>query len=52
MFDEIPDMASRGLVMVLLSLLLVHHCFFVFLMISSYHSIMGTGLGSGPKKVA
>ena len=46
-----PGMASRGLVMVLFNLLLLHHCFPIFLMISSYHSIIGSGLGAGPKKL-
>ena len=52
MFDEMLGLASRGLVMDLFSLFLLHHYFLVLLLISSYHSILGKGLGSGPKKVA
>lgn len=52
MFGEMLGMASMGLVMVLSILLFFHHCFPIFLMISSYHSIMAKGPGFGPKKVA
>ena len=51
MFDKIPGMASRGVIKVLFDLFLLHHCFPILLLISSYHSILGSGLGSGPKKV-
>jgi len=51
MFDEIPGMANRGMVMVLFRLFLLHNFFPIFLMISSYHSILGSGLGSGPGKI-
>jgi len=52
MFDEIFVMASRGLVNVLLKLWHLLHCFPVIFSISSYNSIMGSGLGSRPEKVA
>lgn len=52
MFNEMPVMASRGLVKVLFNLLLLHHCFHIPLIILSYHSILGSDLGFGPKKVA
>jgi len=52
MFYEIPVMASRGLVMVLFNLLLFHPCFLVFLPALSDHSILGSVVGSGTKKVA
>jgi len=45
-------MASRDLVMVLFSLFILHHCFPILLVIKSCHSILGSDLGSGPKKVA
>ena len=51
MFDEILGMASRGLIKVLFNLLLLHHCFPSLLLFLSYHSILGSDLGSGPKKV-
>ena len=40
------------LIRVLLSycLKLLHHCFHVLLLLLSYHSILGSDLGSGPKK--
>ena len=52
MFDEMHVMASRGLVKVLFNLLFLHHYFTIILLILSYHSIMGSDLGSGPRKVA
>ena len=52
MFYEMPVMASRGLVMVLLSLFILLHYFYLLFLISSYHSILGNGLGSRPEKVA
>jgi len=52
MFDEMPVMASRGLAMVLLNLLLLHHCFPILLPILSYHSILGSDLVSRSEKVA
>lgn len=52
MFDEIPVMTSRGMVKVLLRLLLFHHYFLVLYLIMSFPSILGSGLYSGPKKVA
>ena len=45
-------MFSKGLVMDLFILLFLHHYFPVLLLFSSYHSILGSGLGSGPEKVA
>ena len=52
MFDEMSGMASRVSVMVLFILFLLHHFFPLFLLISIYHSILGSGLGSGLEKVA
>lgn len=52
MFDEIPGMASRGLIKVLFNLFLLNHCFPILLFLLSYHSILGSDLGFGPKKVA
>ena len=52
MFDEIPVMASRGLVKVLINYLLLHNRFLILYLILSFHSSMGIDLGSGPKKVA
>jgi len=52
MFDEMPVLASRDLVMILFSLFLLHNCFPVFLLILIYHSILSNGLSSGPEKVA
>jgi len=52
MFDEMPIMASRVLVKVLFNLILLHHCFSILLLILSYHSILGSDLGSRPEKVA
>ena len=52
MFDKMFVMASRGLVKVLLGLLILLHCFPVLFLISSYHSIIGSGLGSRREKVA
>ena len=52
MFEEMPVMAGRDLIMVLINLLLLHHCFHVILLLLSYHSILGSELGSRPKKVA
>ena len=52
LFDEMPLMANRGLVMDLFNLCLLHHCFHVILLILSYDSILGSGMGFGPKKVA
>jgi len=52
MFDEIHVMASKGLVMVLFSLLILHPCFLVFLPILTDHSILGSVLGIGLKKMA
>jgi len=52
MFEKMYVIASRGLIKVLLNILLFHHCFLVFLLPLSYHSILGSDLGSGPKKVA
>ena len=52
MFGEMPVIASRGLVKVLFNLFIWHHCFPILLVILSYHSILGSDLGSGPKKVA
>lgn len=51
-FDEIHVVACRGLVMVLFSLFLLHHYFPLILLILSYHPILGSDLGSWPKKVA
>ena len=50
MFDEMPVMASRGLLKVLINLMLLHHDLLVLYMILSFHSILGSGLGSGPEK--
>ena len=52
MFDEMPVMASRGLVMILFILLILHHCFLASLLIPCDHSILGSVPGSGPEKVA
>ena len=52
MFDKMHVMASRVLVKVLFNLLIFHHCFLVILLLLSYHSILGSDLGSGAKKVA
>ena len=52
MFDEIPRMASRGLIKVLFNLLLLHHCLPIILVFLSYHSILGSDLGSRLEKVA
>ncbi len=52
MLDEMPIMASRGLVKVLLNYLLLHHCFHVLYLIQSFHSILGSDLGSRPEKLA
>jgi len=52
MFDEIPVMASRGLVKVLINYLIFHHCFPVHYLIMNFHSILGIGLGSRPEKVS
>ena len=52
MFDKMPSMASRGLIMVLFNLFIFHHCFHVFLLISSCHSLLGSVMGSRPEKVA
>jgi len=51
-FEKMPVMASRGLFKVLLSLLLLLHCFPVLFLISSCHSILGSGLGSVLEKVS
>ena len=52
MFDEIPVTASRGLVMILFILFLLHHCFLASLLILSDHSILGSVPGTRPEKVA
>lgn len=52
MFDEMLVIASRGMVKDLINYLLFHHCFPVLYLILSFNSILGSGLGSGPKKVA
>ena len=52
MFDDIPVMASRGLVKVLINYLIFHHCFPVHYLIMNFHSILGIGLGSRPEKVS
>ena len=52
MLDEMPVMASRGLIMVLFKLFILHHWFPILLLILRYHSIMGSDLGSGREKVA
>ena len=52
MFDEIPVMDSRGMVKTLINYLLLHHCFPILYLIMNFHSIMGSGLGFGPEKVA
>jgi len=52
MFDEIPVMASRALVELLFNLLLLHHGFPILLLLLSYHSILGSDLGSELEKVA
>jgi len=52
MFDEMPVMASRGLVKAFINYLLLHHCFPVLYLIMSFHSILGSVLGFGPEKVA
>ena len=49
MFDEMLIMASKGLVKVLFNLFLLYHCFPVILLVLSYHSIVGNGLGFRPK---
>ena len=51
MFDEMPVMDSRVLVMILFILLLLHHCFLASLLILSDHSILGSDLGYGPETV-
>ena len=50
MFDEMLIMANRGLVKALINHLLFHHCFRVLYLIMSFHSFLGSGLGSGPEK--
>ena len=52
MFDEMPIMDIRGPIKVLFNLLLLHHYFHVRLLLLSYHSILGSDLGSGPEKVS
>jgi len=52
MFDEIIVMATRGLVKALINYLRLHHSFPVLYLILSFHSIMSSGLGSRPQKVA
>lgn len=52
MFDEMPVMASRGLIKVFFNLLLLRHCFLALLLLLNYHSIMGSDLGFWPEKVA
>ena len=52
MFDEMPIMASRGLVMILFILLLLYPCYLVSLPILNDHSILGSVTSSGPEKVA
>jgi len=52
MFDEMLVMAIKSLVNILINLLLLHHCFPVLYLILSFHSIIDSGLGSRPEKVA
>ncbi len=52
MFYEMPLMDNRGLVMVFFILVLLHHYFLVLLLISSYESILDSGLAFGLEKVA
>jgi len=52
MFDAMLVMASWGLVKALINDLLLYHCFPVLYLILSFHSILGSGLGFGPEKVA
>ena len=52
MFDEMPSMTSKSLIKVLFNLLFLHHFFLVILLFLSYHSILGSDLGSWPEKVA
>jgi len=52
MFDEMPVMASKGLVKDLSNYLLWHHFIPVLYLILSFHSILGSGLGIGPEKLA
>jgi len=46
-FEKMPLMGNTGWVMVLFSLLILHHCFPVLLLILIYHSILESGLKSG-----
>lgn len=50
MFDEMPVMASKGMIKILFNLLVMHHCFPVILLLLSYHSILSNDLGSPPEK--
>jgi len=52
MFDETHVMASRGLVKGFFKYLHMHHCFLVISLFRRCHSILGSGLGYGPEKVA
>jgi len=51
MFDEMFVMASRALVKVLINYLLLQHCFPILYLITSFHYILGSGLGYEPEKV-
>jgi len=52
MFDEIPVMASRGLVKYLFKYLHLYHCFYVTFNFWKFHEVMGSGLRPGPENVA
>jgi len=52
MFEKMPSIASMGLVKGLFNELLLLHCFHIILFLLRYHYILGSGLGSRPKKVA
>jgi len=50
MFEKILVMASRDMIKVFFNLLILHQCFLVLLLLLSYHSILGSSLGSGHEK--
>jgi len=52
MFDTILIMVSRDMINVLFNLFILHNCLHVLLLILIYHSIMGSDLHYGPRKVA
>jgi len=52
MFVEMFVLASRGLVKVFINYLSLHHYFPVLYLIMSFDSILGSGMGFEPEKMA